>query len=69
MSLPQIYVEKLLQFIGSELEKTIHLHFYMIWIENILTQHGSKLNSSVQTPVFLLLEKNMQKKYDEISKM
>ena len=69
VNLHQIYVEKLLHFIAYELERTIHVHFYLLWIESILTEHGSKMNISFQMPLLLLLQKNMQKKYDEISKM
>ncbi|XP_012140709.1 periodic tryptophan protein 2 homolog isoform X2 [Megachile rotundata] len=53
----------------SELESTRHIHFYLLWIETILTKHGSKINSSLQMPILLMLQKNMQKKYDDISKI
>ncbi|KZC03862.1 Periodic tryptophan protein 2 like protein [Dufourea novaeangliae] len=68
-SLPDIYVEKVLQFIASELELTRHIHFYLLWIESILTTHGPKINSALQMPILLMLQKNMQKKYDDLSKI
>ncbi|XP_070161171.1 periodic tryptophan protein 2 homolog [Polyergus mexicanus] len=68
-SMPDIYVEKLLKFIASELESTRHIHFYLLWIETILTKHGSRINTALQMPVLLLLQKNMQKKYDDLSRI
>ncbi|KMQ93304.1 periodic tryptophan protein 2-like protein [Lasius niger] len=68
-SMPDIYVEKLLKFIASELESTRHIHFYLLWIEIILTKHGSRINTAPQMPVLLMLHKNMQKKYDDLSRM
>lgn len=68
-SFPDIYVDKILKFIASELESTRHIHFYLLWIETILTKHGAKINSSLQMPILLMLQKNMQKKYDDISKI
>ncbi|CAK9825038.1 Periodic tryptophan protein 2 homolog [Anthophora retusa] len=68
-NLSPIYVEKLLKFIALELEYTRHVHFYLLWIETILTKHGSKINSALQMPILLVLQKNMQKKYDDLSKI
>lgn len=45
-----------------------HIHFYLLWIESILTVHGPKKGIFPQH-VFLLLQKNLQTKYDELSKM
>lgn len=67
--LSDVYVEKLLKFIASELELTRHIHFYLLWIETILTKHGPRINSALQMPILLMLQKNMQKKYDDLSKM
>ena len=69
MNLSDIYVEKALKFIASELEHTRHIHFYLLWIEDILTNHGIKINTALQMPILLTLQKNMQKKYDDLSKM
>lgn len=67
--MPDVYIEKLLKFIASELESTRHVHFYLLWIETILTKRGSQINTALQMPVLLMLQKNMQKKYDDLSKM
>ncbi|XP_078051731.1 periodic tryptophan protein 2 homolog isoform X2 [Augochlora pura] len=68
-ALPEIYVEKVLKFVAAELESSKHIHFYLLWIESILTTHGPRINSALQMPILLMLQKNMQKKYDELSKM
>ncbi|XP_076749162.1 periodic tryptophan protein 2 homolog [Xylocopa sonorina] len=67
--LSDIYVERVLKFIATELEYTRHIHFYLLWIETILTKHGPKINSALQMPILLMLQKNMQKKYDDLSKI
>lgn len=68
-NMPDVYIEKLLKFIASELESTRHIHFYLLWIETILTRHGARINTALQMPILLMLYKNMQKKYDDLSKM
>lgn len=68
-NLTDVYVEKVLKFIALELESSRHIHFYFLWIEIILTKHGQRLNSALQMPILLMLQKNMQKKYDDLSKM
>ncbi|XP_068986083.1 periodic tryptophan protein 2 homolog [Bombus flavifrons] len=69
MVLSNIYVEKVLKFIASELEFTRHIHFYLLWIEIILTSHGPRIDTALQMPILLMLQKNMQKKYDDLSKL
>ncbi|XP_020278124.1 periodic tryptophan protein 2 homolog [Pseudomyrmex gracilis] len=68
-SISDIYIEKLLKFIASELESTRHIHFYLLWIEIILTKYGSRVNTALQMPMLLMLHKNMQKKYDDLSRI
>lgn len=68
-NLADVYIERTLKFLAAELESTVHIHFYLMWIETILTRSGHKINSASQKPILLTLEKNMQRKYDELSKM
>lgn len=44
-SLPDVYVEKLLGFVATCLEKSSHLQFYMTWAQNLLMLHGQKLKN------------------------
>ncbi|XP_015187730.1 PREDICTED: periodic tryptophan protein 2 homolog [Polistes dominula] len=68
-TLADTYVEKVLKFITNELESTRHIHFYLLWIEVILTNHGHKMTMIFQMPVLLMLQKNMQKMYDDLSQI
>jgi periodic tryptophan protein 2 len=44
-NLPELYVLKLLKFLGGELESTKHLHYYGVWCRHLLTHHGLRLKS------------------------
>ncbi|KTF74691.1 hypothetical protein cypCar_00017811 [Cyprinus carpio] len=44
-SLPDVYVDKLLNFVASTLEKCNHLQFYLSWAQCLLTLHGQKLKN------------------------
>ncbi|KAJ8675269.1 hypothetical protein QAD02_011055 [Eretmocerus hayati] len=68
-SLSPIYVERLLKFIAQELGESRHIHFYILWIESILTEHGPKGTAVSQLPTLLLMQKNMQRIYDDLSKI
>ncbi|XP_014211564.1 periodic tryptophan protein 2 homolog [Copidosoma floridanum] len=63
------YIERLMKFVASELEESRHIHFYLLWVESILTEHGPKENAIFKLPTLLLLQKNMQQKYDDLSKI
>ncbi|NXQ46530.1 PWP2 protein, partial [Catharus fuscescens] len=44
-SLPDLYVEKLLEFLASAFETSCHLEFYLIWANKLLMLHGQKLKT------------------------
>ncbi|NXM51138.1 PWP2 protein, partial [Gymnorhina tibicen] len=44
-SLPDLYVEKLLEFLASAFEISCHLEFYLIWAHKLLMLHGQKLKT------------------------
>ncbi|KAH0554693.1 periodic tryptophan protein 2 homolog isoform X1 [Cotesia glomerata] len=67
-SLPEVYIDRLLKFVGVELERTRHIHFYLIFAEIILGKCRHKL-SPLQLTSLLTLQKNMQQKYDDLSKI
>uniref|UniRef100_A0A8B9HV44 PWP2 small subunit processome component n=1 Tax=Astyanax mexicanus TaxID=7994 RepID=A0A8B9HV44_ASTMX len=71
LSLPDVYVEKLLNFVASSLEKSRHLQFYLTWAQNLLTLHGQKLKSRSTTmlPTIQQLLKSLQKHHDDLSKL
>ncbi|XP_074096167.1 periodic tryptophan protein 2 homolog [Cotesia typhae] len=67
-SLSEVYIDRLLKFVGVELERTRHIHFYLIFAEIILGKCRHKL-SPLQLTALLTLQKNMQQKYDDLSKI
>uniref|UniRef100_A0A674E8H2 PWP2 small subunit processome component n=1 Tax=Salmo trutta TaxID=8032 RepID=A0A674E8H2_SALTR len=70
-SLPDVYVEKLLGFIASALERCGHLQFYLSWSQSLLTQHGQKLKtrSGAVLPTIQSLQKSIQKHFEDLSKL
>lgn len=49
-SLPNLYVEKVLEFLASSFEVSRHLEFYLIWTQKLLMVHGQKLKSRYTLP-------------------
>uniref|UniRef100_A0A8C8A4E8 PWP2 small subunit processome component n=1 Tax=Oryzias sinensis TaxID=183150 RepID=A0A8C8A4E8_9TELE len=70
-SLPDIYVEKLLGFLATCLEKSSHLQFYMTWAQNLLMLHGQKLKNRSGSILATLqsLQKSIQRHFDNLSKL
>lgn len=44
-SLPELYVEKVLEFLAASFEVSRHLEFYLIWTQKLLMSHGQRLKS------------------------
>lgn len=70
-SLPELYVERLLAFLAPQVERSRHLQFYLIWVHELLMQHGQKLKArSVSLmPAINSLQKSLQSHFTEISKL
>ncbi|CAN7995425.1 unnamed protein product [Ixodes hexagonus] len=69
--LPQVYVEKLLAFLGGKLESTTHMQFYVEWIVTLLRQHGEVLkerSGKVMATLRTLL-KNVTLRHTELAKV
>ena len=58
------YVNRLLRFIGAELETTPHIHFYSLWCHVLIKTHGLSLKRTSKDimPVLNLLQKNLLQK-------
>ena len=67
--LPEKYVKRLLKFLGGELERSRHLHFYAIWCHSLVTRHSSwiRQRTGELMPVLNLLHKNLLGKSQEMS--
>ena len=70
-NLPDVYVDKLLAFIAKQMESTQHVHFYLLWSQTVLFQHGTKLKcrSASILPTTRNLQKNIKQKVDAFRKM
>ena len=68
-SISQVYVIRCMKFIVSLLENSKHLEFYLCWIKNILTIHGSAIKGVDFIPVLLSLQKNLTRNFDDIGKL
>lgn len=44
-SLPELYVEKVLEFLAASMETSRHLEFYLLWTQRLLLRHGHKLKA------------------------
>lgn len=69
--LPQIYVEKVLGFLGVQLESTTHIEYYMTWITTLLKQHGEPLKERSGTVMATLrtLLKNITLRHKELARV
>uniref|UniRef100_A0A8C2GBA7 PWP2 small subunit processome component n=1 Tax=Cyprinus carpio TaxID=7962 RepID=A0A8C2GBA7_CYPCA len=57
-SLPDVYVDKLLNFVASTLEKSNHLQFYLSWAQCLLTLHGQKLKNRSAAYLYVKFKSN-----------
>jgi periodic tryptophan protein 2 len=70
-SIPELYVDKLLAFISTQLEKSAHLEFYLTWSQYLLYKHGNQIKQRATAKMGVLcnLEKSLTKKYEDLTKM
>ncbi|CAK8686566.1 unnamed protein product [Clavelina lepadiformis] len=70
-NLPDVYVEKLLTFIASKLERSPHLHFYLLWCRALLLAHGPALKARAVKVMALManLQKALTRKAEEVTKV
>ncbi|KAL7307553.1 hypothetical protein TKK_0000247 [Trichogramma kaykai] len=67
-NLHENYVERLMKFLASEMENSKHFEFYLLWVKALLTENGQR-NNCLHSPVLMMLQKNLQRKYDDLSKI
>ncbi|XP_018103945.1 uncharacterized protein LOC734637 isoform X1 [Xenopus laevis] len=70
-SLPELYVERLLVFLATQIERSRHLQFYLTWAHQLLMLHGQnmKIRSVSVLPAVHSLQKSLQGHFSEISKL
>lgn len=62
-SLPKLYAEKIFKHIAILLMSTRHIEFYVMWVKTLLNSHQPH-----QT-IVLTLQKNLSKRYEDLSKV
>lgn len=69
--MPEKYVEKMLKFVGGELEGSKHLHFYALWSHKLLLCHSHMLRtkSNDLMPIMNLMHRNLLQKSQEMTKI
>lgn len=70
-SLPDVYVVKMLSFVAGQLESSRHVEFYLQWCRHLLVRHGPRLKQTSLSLLSMLrsLQKNLSRKYTELSKI
>ncbi|KAK2164936.1 hypothetical protein LSH36_57g02051 [Paralvinella palmiformis] len=70
-SLPDKYIDKMLNFVASQLENTAHVEFYLVWCQAVLMRHTPKLKLRSENlgPVLRNLMKNLKHRYHDLSKL
>lgn len=65
------YVEKLLDYIGGQLEASKHLQFYLLWVQRLLMLFGFQLKpkSAQIIGTLSLLEQGIKRKLKEVCKL
>jgi len=58
---PRMFLSKLLEFVGKQLENSPHVQFYLAWCKHILSCHGGYIKSHSRSylPTLRLIQKNL----------
>jgi periodic tryptophan protein 2 len=69
--LSDTYVDKLMLFIGNQIDKSAHLEFYLAWTKAILYEHGLRIKqrSMAKYDILCNLEKSLIRKFDDLRNM
>lgn len=65
-TLPEMYVERLLEFVSKKISSSHHVEFYLSWATKLLTTHASKENVFKQHSL-ISIQDSLQRKYDALS--
>lgn len=67
-TLPDMYVERLLEFVSKQISTSHHIEFYLSWATKLLTTHAPKENVLKQQSL-ISIQDSLQRKYDALSKV
>ena len=62
-------MERVLDFVALQLDKSRHLHFYLLWCQQLLTVHGQKLKQLAGKLLAVLrgLQKSLTRRYEDLA--
>lgn len=67
-SLPNAYVERILEFVSKQISNSHHIEFYLNWSTKLLTAHAPKENIFKQQSL-VSIQDSLTRKYDQLSKV
>nr|XP_018897803.1 PREDICTED: periodic tryptophan protein 2 homolog [Bemisia tabaci] len=63
-ALPEAYAEKVTCYVASFIEASRHIEFYLLWVQHLVTKF-----KNISQTTLVLLQKNISKKFQELSKI
>lgn len=67
-ALPEMYVERILEFVSKQVSGSHHIEFYLSWATQILTIHAQKENIFKQQSL-VSIQDSLTRKYEALSKI
>lgn len=67
-SLPDIYAERALGFVGKQITSSQHIEFYLNWSTNLLTMYANKDNVFKQQSL-VAIQDSLTRKYEALNKI
>lgn len=67
-SLPDIYVERILEYVSKQINNSHHIEFYLNWSTKLLTAHAPKDNLFKQQSL-VSIQDSLTRKHEQLSKV
>lgn len=67
-SLPDVYVERLLEYVSKQINNSHHIEFYLNWSTKLLTAHAPKDNLFKQQSL-VSIQDSLTRKHEQLSKV
>lgn len=67
-AMPEMYVERTLEFVSKQISASHHIEFYIIWATKILTIHAPKENVFKQQSL-IAIQDSLTRKYEALSRV
>lgn len=67
-AMPEMYVERTLEFVSKQVSASHHIEFYLTWATNILTIHAPKEHIFKQQSL-IAIQDSLTRKYEALSRV